>query len=91
MYGIVALMAVSIVAALIGLYTRYKQSPKRYLHLVDLLTIILVSVMFGMSLQDMPGNIMDDNCVSPGITAIKTIMWSVHMLNMGLDWGMQTP
>ena len=91
MYAIVALMAVAIVAAFLGMYTRYKQAPRRYLHLLDFLTIILVSVMFGMSLHDMPGNILDDNCVSPGNTAIKTIMWSVYMLKMGLDWGIQTP
>ena len=85
MHGIVALMSIAIIASMIGLYTRYKQSPKRYLHLLDLLTIMLVSVMFGMSLHDMPGNIMDEKCVRPGNTAIKTIMWSVYMLNMGLN------
>lgn len=85
MYGIVALMGMSIAAATFGLYTRASQSPKRLLHVIDLLIIILVAVMFGLSLDDMPGNILSDSCVRPANTTIKTILWSVYMLKTGLD------
>ena len=81
MYAIIALMCCALLAGLYGLYNRIKTSPKRFLHFLDLLTIILVAIMFKMSLHDMPGNIFDDSCVSPGNTAIKTMLWSLYMFN----------
>ena len=78
-------MGACLLVALYGLAMRARETPKRLLHLIDLSTISLIAAMFYLSRHDMPGHFDSEECITPAMTATKTMLWGLYLVSTGMQ------